>query len=141
MDLHRKAQTSKRYMCLELPIYGSKITLNRGQVRRQAIAVLTPKSPWQEAMQSKGQAGAVVFVVAFGNSQIEQGVAGAAAAIAATPTDEGAAKAVLGRRHQVVAVVPVGLRAAAMVSQGLLGTVAMEALKGLVVRVEQTRRR
>jgi hypothetical protein len=139
MDLHRKAQTSKRYMCLELPIYGSKITLNRGQVRRQAITVLTPKSPWQEAMQSKGQAGAVVFVVAFGNSQIEQGVAGAAAAIAAT--DEGAAKAVLGRRHQVVAVVPVGLRAAAMVPQGLLGTVAMEALKGLVVRVEQTRRR
>jgi len=90
-------------------------------------------------MQSKGQAEAVVFVVAFGNSQIEQGVAGAAAAI--TATDEGAAKAVLGRRHQVVAVVPVGLRAAAMVSQGLLGTVAMEALKGLVVRVEQTRRR
>ena len=58
-------------------------------------------------MQPKGQAEAVVFVVAFGNSQIEQGVAGAATAI--TATDEGAAKAVLGRRHQVVAVVPVGL--------------------------------
>ena len=90
-------------------------------------------------MQSKGQAEAVVFVVAFGNSQIEQGVAGAAAAIAAV--DEGATTAVLGSRQQVAAVLPVGPGAAAMVSQGLLGTVAMEALKGLVVRVEQTRRR
>jgi hypothetical protein len=140
MDLHRKAQTSKRYKCLELPVYGSNLlTLNRGQVRRLAIAILTSKSPWQEAMQLRGQAEAEVFVVAFGNSQIEQGVAGAAAAIAAV--DEGATTAVLGSRQQVAAVLPVGPGAAAMVSQGLLGKVAMAALKGLVVRVQQTRKR
>jgi len=85
----------------------------------------------------RGQAVAEVFVVAFVRSQIEQGVAGAVAIVAV----DGAAAAVMGSRLQVAAMVQEGLVAAATASRGLLGAVVVAALKLLVAREQQTRRR